>query len=132
MLTNTLISWRTSQMKNKTCWLKPSTHNTTVTLGTILHQEIANYVVRKIGTLVIPSLVMLLCQQRGIVPCADGIFADQEGTTTEKQVITAEEEVVAEEEEEVSENEKEKEEEDSIEKIITAPEFVGANIDNLE
>ncbi|KAK5772353.1 hypothetical protein PVK06_048638 [Gossypium arboreum] len=33
---------------------------------------------------------------------------------------------------EVSEKEKEKEDEDFVEKVITTPEFVGANIDNLE
>ncbi|XP_016721754.1 nucleolar protein 58-like [Gossypium hirsutum] len=67
------------------CRVKLFTHNTTVTLdrmslihsivkgrkidvGTILHKEISNCATRQIGILVFPSLVMLLCQQRGIVP----------------------------------------------------------------
>ncbi|KAK5812547.1 hypothetical protein PVK06_027982 [Gossypium arboreum] len=62
----------------------------------------------------------------------DGIFADQEDTVVEKEVVATEEEVVAEEEEKVVEKEKEKEEEDSVEKTVSAPESVGANIYNLE
>ncbi|MBA0761283.1 hypothetical protein Gotri_023954 [Gossypium trilobum] len=241
------------------CRLKPSTHSTTITLdrmclihsivkgrkidvGVILHQEIADCTARQTRILVFPSLVMLLCQQKGIVPRAseevlennglinkasvermtrgkdtlilkeaetskirkakakvnnkgtnlnpntslwrkmkdigkngqfhqqqadrhvatiedmeksqnffmhipepgavlflfeDGIFADQEDTVVEKEVAVVEEEVVVVEEEvvakeEVVKNEKEKEEEYSVEKTIAAPEFVGANIDNLE
>ncbi|KAK5793869.1 hypothetical protein PVK06_035036 [Gossypium arboreum] len=61
----------------------------------------------------------------------DGIFADQEDTVVEKEVVAVEEKVAA-EEKEVPKDEKEKEEEDSAVNIITAPESVGANIDNLE
>ncbi|KAK5842239.1 hypothetical protein PVK06_004573 [Gossypium arboreum] len=60
----------------------------------------------------------------------DDIFANQENTVVEKEVDAAEAEVVV--EEEVAKNEKEREEEDFVEKVVTAPEFVGANIDNLE
>ncbi|XP_016728883.1 myosin-M heavy chain-like [Gossypium hirsutum] len=61
----------------------------------------------------------------------DGIFADQEDTVVEKEVVAVEEKVAA-EEKEVPKDEKEKEEEDSAVNIITTPESVGANIDNLE
>ncbi|KAK5775724.1 hypothetical protein PVK06_043657 [Gossypium arboreum] len=141
------------------------------------------------GILVFPSLVMLLCEQRGIAPhvgeevlenkgpineasvermthgkdtpilkkvetisdnekeeeskdteeCLqkidslfeDGNCTDQEDIVVEKEVAAAEEEVVV-EVEEVAKNEKEKEKEDSVEKTVTAPVSMGANIDNLE
>ncbi|KAK5836077.1 hypothetical protein PVK06_011826 [Gossypium arboreum] len=54
-----------------------------------------------------------------------GIFPDQEDTIVEKEVATTEEEVAKNEK-------KEEEEEDFVKKIFTAPESVGANIDNLE
>ncbi|KAK5836616.1 hypothetical protein PVK06_012411 [Gossypium arboreum] len=67
----------------------------------------------------------------------NGIFADQENIVVEKEIDAVEEEVVVEqevviEEEKVAENEKEKEEGDFVEKVITAPRSLGANIDNLE
>ncbi|KAK5845391.1 hypothetical protein PVK06_001571 [Gossypium arboreum] len=42
-----------------------------IDFGTILHQEIADCTVMQTGILVFPSLVMLLCQQKRIMPRAD-------------------------------------------------------------
>ncbi|KAK5825363.1 hypothetical protein PVK06_020188 [Gossypium arboreum] len=72
-----------------------------------------------------------------IVLFEDGIFADQEDIVVEKEVDAVEVEVVAKEEivaekEEVAKNKKEKEEENFVEKVVTTPESVGVNINNLE
>ncbi|KAK5819192.1 hypothetical protein PVK06_024159 [Gossypium arboreum] len=83
--------------------LKPSTHSTTVTLdkmclinsivkgrkidvGAILHQEIADCVVRQTGILVFPSLVMLLYQQREIVPRAGEKVLENKGLINKASV----------------------------------------------
>ncbi|KAH1082641.1 hypothetical protein J1N35_022402 [Gossypium stocksii] len=50
----------------------------------------------------------------------DGIFADQKDIVVEKEVDVAKEEAIIEEEE------------DFVEKVVTAPESVGTNIENLE
>ncbi|KAK5771069.1 hypothetical protein PVK06_047243 [Gossypium arboreum] len=76
--------------------LKPSTHSNTGTLdrmclinsivkgrkidvGAILHQEIADCAVRQTEILVFLSLVMLLCQQREIVPRASEEVLENKG-----------------------------------------------------
>ncbi|KAK5836048.1 hypothetical protein PVK06_011792 [Gossypium arboreum] len=83
--------------------LKPSTHSTTITfdrmhlihfivksrkidVGAILHQEIADCAVRQTGILVFPSLVMLLCQQKGIVPRASEEVLENKGPINEASV----------------------------------------------
>ncbi|KAH1056348.1 hypothetical protein J1N35_034413 [Gossypium stocksii] len=85
------------------CKLKPSTHSTRITLermclihsiikgrnidvGAILHQEIAECVARQIGILVFPTLVMLLYQQRGIVPRASEEVLENKGPINEASV----------------------------------------------
>ncbi|KAL1091897.1 hypothetical protein V6Z11_D07G188300 [Gossypium hirsutum] len=85
------------------CKLKPCTHSTTFTLdrmclihfivigrkidvGIILHQEIANCTVRQTRILVFPSLVMSLCQQRGIVPRAGEEVLENKGPINETSI----------------------------------------------
>ncbi|KAK5845395.1 hypothetical protein PVK06_001577 [Gossypium arboreum] len=134
--------------------LKPSTHNTTVTLdrmclihsiikdrkidiGAILYKEIAKCAARQTRTLVSDndkeeeSIDIEEYLRKIDSLFKDGIFVDQEDTIFEKEVAAVEEEVVA-EEEKVVENEKEKEEKDSIVNIVTTPKSMGANIDNLD
>ncbi|KAK5839414.1 hypothetical protein PVK06_008199 [Gossypium arboreum] len=121
-----------------------------INVNAILYRETAECASRQTDILVFPSLVMSLCQQKGIVAWGDeeimdnkessdieeclrkidslfedGIFAAQEDTIVDKEAATAKEEIVAEEE-------KEREEKDSDVNIVTAPESVGANIENLE
>ncbi|KAH1031885.1 hypothetical protein J1N35_044059 [Gossypium stocksii] len=50
------------------CLIHSIVNGRKIDVGTILHQEIADYATRQTGILVFPSLVMLLCQQRGIMP----------------------------------------------------------------
>ncbi|KAK5819385.1 hypothetical protein PVK06_024382 [Gossypium arboreum] len=85
------------------CRLKPSTHSTTVTLdkmclihsivkgqkidvGAILHQEIADCAISQTRILVFPSLVMLLCQQRGIMPHAGEEILENNGPINKASV----------------------------------------------
>ncbi|KAK5846181.1 hypothetical protein PVK06_002453 [Gossypium arboreum] len=80
--------------------LNPSTHSTTVTLdrmcpihsivkdrkidvGIILHEKITECTARQTGILVFISLVMLLCQQRGIMPSAGEEVLNNKGQINE-------------------------------------------------
>ncbi|KAK5836276.1 hypothetical protein PVK06_012050 [Gossypium arboreum] len=55
-------------------------------MGTIFHQKIADYFAKKTRILVFPSLVMLLCQQRGIVPRAGEKILESKGPVNESFV----------------------------------------------
>ncbi|KAH1032248.1 hypothetical protein J1N35_044422, partial [Gossypium stocksii] len=83
--------------------LLPSTHSTTVNLdrmclihsivkgrkidvGAILHQEIANCATRQTGILIFPSLVMLLCLQKGVVPRDDKEVLKNKGPINEASI----------------------------------------------
>ncbi|KAK5845348.1 hypothetical protein PVK06_001520 [Gossypium arboreum] len=48
--------------------------------------EIANCATRQIGILVFPSLVMLLCQQKGIMPHDDKEVLDNKGPINETSI----------------------------------------------
>ncbi|KAK5785459.1 hypothetical protein PVK06_040049 [Gossypium arboreum] len=56
-----------------------------IDVGAILHQEFA-CIVRKTVILVFPSLVMLLCQQKGIVPRDDDEVLDNKGPINESSI----------------------------------------------
>ncbi|KAK5845841.1 hypothetical protein PVK06_002074 [Gossypium arboreum] len=113
------------------CLIHPIVKGKKIDFGTIIHQEIVDCIARKTGILVFPSLVMLLCQQKGIVP-RDGEEvlenkgqineasigrmthgkdmailkeAETKGTVVEKEVVAIEEEAIA-KKEEVVEDEK--------------------------
>ncbi|KAK5824944.1 hypothetical protein PVK06_019736 [Gossypium arboreum] len=85
------------------CRLLPSTHSNTVNfdrmclihsifkgrniyIGVILHQEIANCAARQTGNLIFPSLVMLLCQQKGIVLRDDEEVLENKGLIIESSI----------------------------------------------
>ncbi|KAK5802864.1 hypothetical protein PVK06_030492 [Gossypium arboreum] len=55
-------------------------------VGVILHKEIADYATRQTGILIFSSLVMLLCQQRGIVPCVGEEVLENNGSINEASV----------------------------------------------
>ncbi|KAK5836288.1 hypothetical protein PVK06_012066 [Gossypium arboreum] len=85
------------------CRLLPSTHSTTINfdrmclihsiikvrkidVGIILHQKIIDCVERQTGILVFPSLVIPLCQQKGIVPQEDEEILDNKGPINKASV----------------------------------------------
>ncbi|KAH1039479.1 hypothetical protein J1N35_041222 [Gossypium stocksii] len=54
-----------------------------IDVSVIHHQEIAECTARKTNILVFPSLIMSLCQQRGIVPWGDKEIMDNNGPINE-------------------------------------------------